>query len=563
MKEIQISCSKSDSCQATAVFNNDYIAADVDVHLGGTKVLEGRELIDGEFEFELYELDYGPVALSILDTVDSTLIETVSNVGEFFNFSSLSFVDGEEGIYLFLIKEVVGSLGGVTYDLTEFMVEVIITDDGEGNLVAEVSYWMIGETEEWFDAEAVVFYNDYLAADVDVDLGGAKILEGRDLIDGEFEFALYEFSESGNDALIETVSNVGPAFSFSPITFADGDEGYYYYLIKEVVGTLDGVMYDLTEYMVEVIITDNGEGQLEAEVSFWIVDETQEEWIAVEAVVFSNRYINPELEVEKMVEETSFSEVGDELHYSFEVTNTGNLAFIKLTVNDPRLGIVDLVIDLTDPLLPGESYIHEFTVPYVVTEEDVEAAAPIINTLTVVGETEEGFEDEDEDDVIVPFEQIDPIIPPILALEKLAHEKSFAKAGDLIHYYFELTNEGIVPIVKLTVNDPKLGIVNLVIDLADDPLMPGDTLTYEFAEAYVVTEADVAAGKVENVLTVIGESPDGAEDEVTDDLVVPMEKILPHVPSTGEYITYWYGLSTLLGGALLLVLFNRRRQYKR
>ena len=440
------------------------------------------------------------------------------------------------------------------------MVEVIITDDGEGNLVAEVSYWMIGETEEWFDAEAVVFYNDYLAADVEVEIGGMKTLEGRDLIDGEFEFALYEFSESGNDALIETVSNVGPAFSFSPITFADSDEGYYY-LIKEVVGTLDGVMYDLTEYMVEVIITDNGEGQLEAEVSFWIVDETQEEWIAVEAVVFSNRYINPELEVEKMVEETSFSEAGDELHYSFEVTNTGNLAFTKLTVNDPRLGIADLVIDLTDPLLPGDSYIHEFTVPYVVTEEDVEAAAPIINTLTVVGETEEGFEDEDEDDVIVPFEQIDQIIPPILEVEMHAREKSFARAGDLIHYYFELTNEGIVPIVKLTVNDPKLGIVNLVIDLADDPLMPGDTLTYEFAEAYVVTEADVAAGKVENVLTVIGESPDGAEDEVTDDLVVPMEKILPHVPSTGEYISRWTAIGSLiLGGAVALILINRRRK---
>ncbi|HHU03467.1 MAG TPA: LPXTG cell wall anchor domain-containing protein, partial [Fastidiosipila sp.] len=145
--------------------------------------------------------------------------------------------------------------------------------------------------------------------------------------------------------------------------------------------------------------------------------------------------------------------------------------------------------------------------------------------------------------------------------EKLAHEKSFAKAGDLIHYYFELTNEGIVPVVKLTVNDPKLGIEDLVIDLGDDPLMPGDTLTYEFAEAYVVTEADVAAGKVENVLTVIGESPDGAEDEVTDDLVVPMEKILPHVPSTGEYISRWTAIGALiLGGAVALILINRRRK---
>lgn len=58
--------------------------------------------------------------------------------------------------------------------------------------------------------------------------------------------------------------------------------------------------------------------------------------------------------------------------------------------------------------MPGETYTHVFTEPYVVTDIDVEAEAAITNIITVVGETEEGRTAEDEDEVTVLFEQILP-----------------------------------------------------------------------------------------------------------------------------------------------------------
>ena len=419
--------------------------------------------------------------------------------------------------------------------------------------------------------EGVAFHNSYGAEGIDIDLGGIKNLEGRSLVDGEFSFSLYESDAYGVQGdLIETVTNDGDYFEFSSLTFGHGDEGVFYFLIKEDVGTLSNVTYDLTEYLVRIIVFDDlvGSMQLE-ELRYMIIGSEEEEgWLESEIAVFNNRYIPPppppvlvpDLEVEKLVDETVFSEAGDQLHYSVRITNTGELAFVKLTINDARLGIANLEIDLSaDPLLPGETYLHVFTAPYIVTEADVEAAVAIINTLTVKGETAEGREAEDDDEALVPFEQTLPAIPPVLKLEKLAKESKFSKVGNLIHYYFTVTNEGVVAVMKLTVNDPKLGINNLVIDLTDDPLMPGESFTYEFSQVYVVTQADVDAGKIVNVLTVTGESPDGLTDEAKDDLIVPYEQILP-LPPTGEYINNWAGIAALLlGGAVALMLIIRRR----
>ena len=534
------------------VFNNEYEADDVDVDLGGMKNLEGRDLVDGEFEFSLFESDlYG---------AQGALIETVANLANEFNFAALTFEDGEEGIYYYLIKEVQGTLGGVTYDATMFHIKVVITDDFEGNLEAEVR---LMDAESWieFDLEDIAFNNEYNAEQIGVTLTGMKNFGDRDLVDGAFQFSLFASDISGMEgSLIETVGNVGANFSFTQMTYEDGEEGTYYYLIKEVQGTEEGIVYDTAVYLVIVTIEDNLLGELTATVDYLIVEDTEEGMINAESIVFENYYIA--IEVDKMVAESSFSEAGDLIHYSFSVINTGDLPFVKLTVNDPRLGIVDLEIDLSaDPLLPGDIYVHLFTEPYVVVEADIEAEAPIINTITVIGETEEGYEAEDDDSVTVPFEQTAPFIPPIISLVKKVKEDSFSKAGDLLHYYFTVTNEGVVPIVKLTLNDPKLGINNVIIDLSATPLMPGESYTYEFSQPYVVTEADVEAEKIVNVLRVKGESPEGAEVEVEDDLTTPMELILPHVPKTGENFNHWAAIAVLLlGGAVAVIAIMRRRK---
>jgi len=53
-------------------------------------------------------------------------------------FAAINYT--ESGTYTYKVKEVVGELGGITYDTTEFEVTVTVVDNGNGQLVATVNY---------------------------------------------------------------------------------------------------------------------------------------------------------------------------------------------------------------------------------------------------------------------------------------------------------------------------------------------------------------------------------------------------------------------------------------
>ena len=198
--------------------------------------------------------------------------------------------------------------------------------------------------------------------------------------------------------------------------------------------------------------------------------------------------------------------------------------------------------------------------PATTTEETAET------TTTTAGDTTTTTTEAPVIETVTTEEQVAPHIPPVILAEKLVKEENFAKAGDELNYYFTVKNDGIVPVVKLTVNDSLLGIEDLAIDLTDDPLMPDGSYTYEFPKAYLVTAADLDVGEVVNVLTVIAETAEGARSEAEANVATPwiQEQILPQppdLPQTGEYTGYRGGIySLLLGGAVVLIAINRRRK---
>src|SRR5262249_14595469 len=62
---------------------------------------------------------------------------------------------------------------------------------------------------------------------------------------------------------------------------------------------------------------------------------------------------SPRIALVKSVAETSFSKVGDVLHYTLTATNTGNIALTNVTIVDPTLGTLACAQPVT--LVPGAS----------------------------------------------------------------------------------------------------------------------------------------------------------------------------------------------------------------
>lgn len=122
-------------------FNNTYTAAPTSVLLGGTKVLDGRALAEGEFTF-------------VLNDADGNELQTVTNNAQGgFCFDQITY--DAAGTYEYTISEVKGDAEGVTYDDATIAVKVVVTDNGKGQLeVTELTY--DGKTE------LPVFTNTYV-----------------------------------------------------------------------------------------------------------------------------------------------------------------------------------------------------------------------------------------------------------------------------------------------------------------------------------------------------------------------------------------------------------------
>ena len=207
-----------------------------------TKELTGRELVDGEFSFELYE--------------DANKLQTVTNKSGKVTFDAISYT--EEGEHTYTVKEVKGNVPGITYDTAEKQVTVKVTKDGD-NLKATVVY-----------PESKAFTNTYSApSPAKAQISASKILEGRDLKDGEFSFNLLD--EAGE--VLQTKQNAADgSVAFDEISYSQEDAGKtFHYTIKEVIPQSQekGMTYDQASIEVTVTVTkDDASNTIKATVAY-------------------------------------------------------------------------------------------------------------------------------------------------------------------------------------------------------------------------------------------------------------------------------------------------------
>ena len=208
-----------------AVFKNAYKPAAGSVVLEAEKELIGTELSVGQFDFEL---------------VDSkgAVLQTKQNDGNGnVYFDAIAY--DKAGTYEYVIKEVKGTDGTITYDQSEYKVSVKV-EDKAGHLIATPTY----------EKEAI-FKNTYTPAAGSVVLEAEKELIGKELSVGQFDFELVD----SKGAVLQTKQNDGSGnIYFDAIAYDKA--GTYEYIIKEVKGTDSTIIYDQTEYKVNVKVED-------------------------------------------------------------------------------------------------------------------------------------------------------------------------------------------------------------------------------------------------------------------------------------------------------------------
>ena len=246
-------------------FTNTYSVAPVgysiNTDLTINKELDGRELREGEFTFELVSED-GKVVSTATNSADGSVA-----------FKAITYKT--PGTYNYVIREQKGSAGGVEYDSAEHTVVVVVTDNGDGTMTAKAEL----KSRDDEDAKnAIVFKNSYTAQPASVTLGASKAYTGGKLGDGQFTFELRDESDK---LISKAKNNENGQIVFETIEYKN--VGTYKYKISEVNDEQKHVTYDKTVYGVTVTVTDNQEGSLMAAV----------EYDGGKAPVFTNKYSKP------------------------------------------------------------------------------------------------------------------------------------------------------------------------------------------------------------------------------------------------------------------------------
>lgn len=218
-----------------------------------TKTLSGRDMLAGEFAFQL------------VDAAGKVVSTGTNDVEGKVELPAVTFT--EPGDFAYTLREETGDAAGVTYDNRAYSLRAHVADNGDGTLAVTWTYGSDDAKE--LKAE---FKNEYAVAPRTITFNAAKVLTGRELREGEFSFQLYD----GADTLLQTVKNGAPVEGgYAPVVFdavTIDRAGAYDFRIVEVAGDAEGIEYDKAEFTYHVVASDldekgNHTGKLEFEIT--------------------------------------------------------------------------------------------------------------------------------------------------------------------------------------------------------------------------------------------------------------------------------------------------------
>lgn len=278
-------------------FTNKYATSSTYNGIQVEKTLTGRDMKAGEFNFVIEGKDDASAAL-LADsdkqfTNPNDRAEGIADVMT--KIAGHTFIQADSGKHFeFTVKEVIPAgavqdqvtglwyveATGLYYDGANHVVAIDVADDGNGQLTTTTKV-------DGQETNVVSFANKYRAQNVSFDTANAqlnKILQGRDWLDSDsFDFTITALDgapmpkRDGNEVSSATVKSPNSkdgdsvSFDFGQIEFtsdmvkdAPDHKRTFTYEVTENAGNLPGIQYSDNKAVIEVTVSDNGQGKLVA-----------------------------------------------------------------------------------------------------------------------------------------------------------------------------------------------------------------------------------------------------------------------------------------------------------
>lgn len=277
-------------------FTNKYATSSTYNGIQVEKTLTGRDMKAGEFGFVIEGNDASEALLADSDKQFTNPNDRAEGIADVMTkLSGHTFTQADNGKhYEFTVKETIPNgavqdqesglwyveATGLYYDGANHVVTIDVADDGNGQLKVTTKV-------DRHETNVVSFANKYRAQNVSFDTANAqlnKILQGRDWLDSDsFDFTITALDgapmpkRDGSEVSSATVKSPNSkdgdsvSFDFGQIEFtsdmvkdAPGHKRTFTYEVTENAGNLPGIQYSDNKAVVEVTVSDNGQGKLVA-----------------------------------------------------------------------------------------------------------------------------------------------------------------------------------------------------------------------------------------------------------------------------------------------------------
>lgn len=232
---------------------------------------------------------------------------------------------------------------------------------------------------------------------------------------------------------------------------------------------------------------------------------------------------SPAIGLVKTATPTTVDSVGDEVEYTFTVTNSGNVTLRNLGIDEGAFsgsGAISAITCPTGAIAP--SAVVTCTATYPVTQADFTAGS-ITNTASATATIPSGASVASADSTAVV--DVDQVAGLALTKSATPSAADAYNAGQVISYSFVVSNTGNVPVTGIAIDEVEFSGSGPLSAISCPATSLDPAQQFTCTASYTLTQDDVDSGSLRNTANATGTSPAGPVVSNDSSVITPQTPI--------------------------------------